>query len=63
MKTTYQEESGGVEDSMVLHTKIYEAIRSHDMQTAREAMAAHTSGIPLLTAVDKTAGWLSTLLS
>lgn len=53
MKTTYQE-SQGAEDSMELHTKIYEAICSGDVQTAREAMAAHTSGIPLIAAVDRT---------
>ncbi len=53
METTYQE-SKGTEDSMALHKKIYDAICSRDVETARETMMAHTSGIPLLAAVEKT---------
>ncbi|MCB0153852.1 MAG: FadR family transcriptional regulator, partial [Anaerolineae bacterium] len=43
METTYQESKGAV-DSMELHTKIYNAICARDVKTAREIMAAHTSG-------------------
>lgn len=53
METTYRV-SKGTKDSMELHFKIYEAIRARDAQIAREAMAAHTSGIPLFAAVEKT---------
>jgi GntR family transcriptional repressor for pyruvate dehydrogenase complex len=53
MKVTYMEESGGPADSMVLHRKIYEAIRSHDAQAAREFMQDHTSGVPLRLAATK----------
>ena len=52
MKVTYQE-SGGTADSMSLHRKIYEAIRTHDAQAARELMQAHTSGDPLRSAAAK----------
>lgn len=52
MKVTYQE-SGGPADSMNLHRKIYDAIRSHDAKTARELMEAHTSGGPLRSAAAK----------
>lgn len=53
METTYIE-AGGSEDSMVLHREIYEAIRSRDGQAAREIMADHTSGGPLLAAAART---------
>jgi GntR family transcriptional repressor for pyruvate dehydrogenase complex len=53
MTTTYQE-PGGAQDSMSLHIRIYEAIRSRDVQAAREAMAKHTSGTPLLARVART---------
>lgn len=49
METTYQE-AGDTTDSMALHRKIYEAIRSGDVMTARDAMTDHTSGGPLLAA-------------
>ncbi|MFN8458323.1 MAG: FadR/GntR family transcriptional regulator [Anaerolineae bacterium] len=49
METTYKE-AGGAEDSMALHREIFQAIRSHDAQAAREIMADHTSGGPLLAA-------------
>ncbi len=47
METTYQQ-LHGAKDSMTLHVQIYEAIRSRDVQAARQAMAEHTSGTPLL---------------
>jgi GntR family transcriptional repressor for pyruvate dehydrogenase complex len=53
METTYQE-SKGAKDSMELHIKIYESLCARDAQAAREFMAAHTSGIPLISAVEKT---------
>lgn len=49
MQTTYRE-SRGTEESMALHRTIYRAIESHDVASAREAMAKHTSGGPLLAA-------------
>lgn len=53
METTYKE-AGSTKDSMALHQEIYEAIRTHDAQTAREVMADHTSGGPLLAAAART---------
>ena len=49
METTYKE-SKGTKDSMALHREIFAAIQSRDAATAREAMADHTSGGPLLAA-------------
>ncbi len=55
METTYKE-AGGTKESMALHRKIYAAIRARDAKTAQQAMSAHTSGGPLLTAAERTSG-------
>lgn len=49
METTYKEANGAT-DSMTLHREIYAAIQARDEAAAREAMAEHTSGSPLLAA-------------
>jgi len=50
MTTTFQE-TKGAKDSMVMHRKLFEAIRSRDSKAAREIMHDHTSGGPLRSAV------------
>ena len=52
METTYKE-SGGTECSMGQHRTILAAIGTQDVDKAREIMAAHTSGAPLLAAAAK----------
>jgi GntR family transcriptional regulator, transcriptional repressor for pyruvate dehydrogenase complex len=49
METTYKE-AKSTTDSMALHREIYAAIQARDEMAAREAMAEHTSGSPLLAA-------------
>ncbi len=49
METTYKE-SKGTRDSTAWHREIFAAIQSRDAASAREAMADHTSGGPLLAA-------------
>ncbi len=49
MEMTYQE-AGDTKDSMALHRAIFEAIRSRNVENARDAMTDHTSGKPLLAA-------------
>lgn len=49
METTYKE-AKSTTDSMALHRAIYAAIQARNETAAREAMAEHTSGGPLLSA-------------
>lgn len=53
METTYRE-AGDTKDSMAIHRELYEAIRTGNVQAAREAMTEHTSGTPLLAATART---------
>jgi GntR family transcriptional repressor for pyruvate dehydrogenase complex len=53
METTYKE-SRSTTASMAVHREIYAAIRTRDVATARDAMADHTSGGPLLAAAART---------
>ncbi|MEZ4639518.1 MAG: FadR/GntR family transcriptional regulator [Caldilineaceae bacterium] len=54
METTYTE-AGNTDESMSLHRAIFAAIQAHDGASARQAMAEHTSGGPLLAASERSA--------
>ncbi|MEZ4638537.1 MAG: FCD domain-containing protein [Caldilineaceae bacterium] len=51
METTYTE--ANTDESMSLHRAIFAAIQAHDGAPARQAMAEHTSGGPLLAASER----------